>query len=181
MRVFFGLELTADTTLQIAAWRDREPRPGGRPVPPANFHITLAFVGEIVPGSLERLCLAVDDALQRARPPGGQLLLDCVGYWPKPGIFWVGPQTWPESLSQLAQKLRQLATVAGAPRDRNPFHPHISLLRNCTTAPAAPASQPAIWLAYRDFTLFESRQGKSGVSYHPLQQWELASPDRPAP
>ncbi len=181
MRVFFGLELPADIALQIAAWRDRQLGPAGRPVPAANFHITLAFVGEIAPGPLERLCQAVDDALQRARPEGGELVLDCAGYWPRPGIYWLGPGTWPESLSQLATKLRQLATVAGARRDRSPFQPHISLLRNCSTAPAAPVSQSAICMAYRDFTLFESRQGKTGVSYHPMQQWELARPAGAAP
>ena len=47
MRVFFGLELDASTTLAIADWRDRQLACAGRPVPPANFHITLAFIGEL--------------------------------------------------------------------------------------------------------------------------------------
>jgi 2'-5' RNA ligase len=176
MRVFFGLELPAEVAMQIADWRDRQLGPGGRPVAPANFHITLAFIGEIAPGPQERLCLAVDGWLEQIRPRGGQLMLDCTGYWPRPGIYWVGPRTWPEPLSQLAKKLRQLAVGAGARRDRNAFQPHVTVLRNCPTAPAAPVTQPAIRLSYRDFTLFESRQGKAGVSYHPVQQWELAWP-----
>jgi 2'-5' RNA ligase len=142
-------------------------------VPPANFHITLAFIGEMAPSSLERLCQAVDSWMVRADTAGAELALDRTGYWPRPGIYWLGPGRWPASLSALATRLRQLATSAGARRDRNVFTPHITLFRNCQAAPAAPAEVPAIALCYRHFTLFESRQGKSGVSYHPLQHWEL--------
>jgi 2'-5' RNA ligase len=181
MRTFFGLELPADVAMQIADWRDRQLRCAGRPVPPANFHITLAFIGEIAPGPLERLCLAVDSWLEHEPVPGAQLVLDCPGYWPKPGIYWLGPGKWPEPLALLANKLRHLATSAGARRDRNPFRPHVTLYRNCSTPPAAAARQPAISLPYLDFTLFESKQGKTGVSYHPLQQWDLLSLNRPGP
>ncbi|MCB1699902.1 MAG: RNA 2',3'-cyclic phosphodiesterase [Halioglobus sp.] len=176
MRTFFGLEAEATTAIQIADWRDRQFACDGRPVPPANFHITLAFVGETSPQALENLCLSVDAWLARQDTRGAKLLLDCTGYWPKPGIYWLGPKTWPDTLSALAAKLRQLATNIGARRDRNPFQPHVTLFRQCVTAPLAPATEPAITLAYRHFTLFESRQGKSGVSYHPLQHWELAAP-----
>ena len=108
--------------------------------------------------------------------PGAQLVLDCVGYWPKPGIYWLGPTSWPEPLSALAAKLRHLATNAGARRDRNPFQPHVTLFRNCATPPPAPASDLQLPLLYQHFTLYESRQGKSGVTYHPLQHWELSPP-----
>ena len=176
MRTFFGLELPADVAVQVADWRDRQPGVTGRAVPPANFHITLAFIGEIAPGPLERLCQAVDDWLEQGRVGTGELLLDRTGYWPRPGIYWLGPGNWPEPLSQMARKLRHLATSVGARRDRNPFQPHITLYPNCSTPPAAPATLPSIPLRYRDLTLFESRQGRSGVSYHPLQQWELPRP-----
>ena len=175
MRTFLALELPGKTAMQIADWRDRQCGPVGRPVPPANFHITLAFIGELSEGPLERLCLAIDQWLAGSGHPGGELVLDCIGYWPKPGIHWLGPHEWPGPLSQLAGKLRHLATAAGARRDRNLFRPHVTLFRNCSTAP--PVTAPAISLQYRHFTLFESKQGKTGISYHPLQHWEL-SPQR---
>jgi 2'-5' RNA ligase len=176
MRTFLALELPGETAMQIADWRDRQFGPVGRAVPPANFHITLAFIGELSEGRLERLCLATDEWLAGAGPAGGKLLLNCTGYWAKPGIYWLGPDEWPEALSQLAGKLRQLATAAGARRDRNSFRPHVTLFRNCSTAP--PVTAPAISLPYSHFTLYESRQGKTGVSYHPLQHWELSPPER---
>ena len=45
MRVFFGLEPDQQTILAIADWRDRQFNAAGRAVTPANFQITLAFIG----------------------------------------------------------------------------------------------------------------------------------------
>ena len=176
MRVFFGLELDAQSTLQIADWRDRQFTLAGRPVPPANFHITLAFVGETSESALERLCLAVDNWLQRDRVRGASFELECTGYWHQPGIYWLGPATCPPRLAQLADKLAGLATRAGGKRDRSSYQPHITLFRRCRAAPPAPAVIPRMALTYSHFTLFESRQGKRGVSYHPLQYWDLLPP-----
>lgn len=174
MRAFFGLEVTAGTALQIADWRDRQLAQAGRPVPPANFHITLAFVGELPEAALERLLPSVDEWLVPATVTGDELLLDRTGYWHKPGIYWLGPSNWPQPLSKLAKKLRNLATGVGARLDRNPFQPHVTLYRKCSEAPPAPTAAPAIAMAYEGFTLFESRQGRRGVSYHPLHDWALS-------
>lgn len=176
MRTFFGLPLTTVCAREIADWRDRQLALDARPVPPANFHITLAFIGELRGDALERLCLAVDQWQGDHLPAGDTLTLDRVGYWQKTGIYWLGPSAWPDSLSRLASKLRGLASASGARRDRNRFQPHITLFRHCRTPPPAPASRSAIELTYDHFTLFESRQGRKGVSYHPLQDWELLPP-----
>jgi RNA 2',3'-cyclic 3'-phosphodiesterase len=173
MRLFFGLQLDATTALQVADWCDRQLACAGQPVPPANFHITLAFIGPLPEPAIERLCLAVDEWLPRGTVTGATLLLDRTGYWPKPGIYWLGPTTWPEHLARLAQKLNSLASAVGAKRDRNSFQPHITLYRRCDTAPPAPTLSPSIDMAYRHCALFESRQGKQGVSYHVLQDWDL--------
>lgn len=159
--------------MQVADWRDRQFADIGRPVPPANFHLTLAFLGAVSDSVLERVCLAADSWVAGSAVAGGALTLDCTGYWARPGIYWLGPGTWPDSLSQLARKLGQLATSAGARRDRNPFRPHVTLFRHCTAAPAV--ADPRFQLTYQHFTLFESRQGKTGVRYQPLQHWQLST------
>lgn len=173
MRVFFGLELDATTALQVADWRDRQLACAGQPVPPANFHITLAFIGPLSRAVIERLCLSVDEWVACRIVTGATLHLDRAGYWHKPGIYWLGPTTWPEHLERLAQKLNSLASAVGAKRDRNPFQPHITLCRRCSAAPPAPAQPPSIDMVYRHCTLFESRQGRQGVSYRVLQDWDL--------
>ena len=176
MRVFFALEPDPATLVKISTWRDRQLAQAGRAVPAANFHLTLAFVGEIRPPALERLCLAVDQRLERDCPPGANISLDITGFWPRPGIYWLGASHTPQALSGLAQRLANLATAAGGKRDRKTFQPHITLFRQCTLAPPAPAVPPAFELNYRDFTLFESKQGKRGVSYQALHSWELPPP-----
>jgi 2'-5' RNA ligase len=178
MRVFFGLELDSKTAIKVADWRDRQlpltANPTiGRAVPPANFHITLAFVGELPDTALEQLCLGVDEWLADGTTAGGLVSLNTIGYWPKPGIYWLGPDVWPQHLSGLAAKLRGLATAAGGKRDRNRFQPHITLFRGCSGAPPPPVQLPDFALGYGHVTLFESRQGRRGVSYHPLQDWQL--------
>jgi 2'-5' RNA ligase len=173
MRIFFGLETDPDTAMGIADWRDRQFPQAGRPVPPANFHITLAFVGEVMDQQLEQICQAIDNWLDSGAPARGQLTLDQTGYWHKPGIYWLGPSSWPQELSGLSRKLKSLARASGAKRDRNSFQPHLTLFRGCKTAPPAPTASPAFRFAYDQITLFESRQGRRGVSYHPLESWQL--------
>ena len=143
MRLFFALEPGGQTAIDIADWRDRQLPAAGRPVPVANLHITLAFLGEISSHRLERLCNAVDQYLQCKSLPGGELTLDQVGYWSKPRILWLGPSQWPESLNQLAAGLGQLGGVEGGKRKRGAFQPHITLFRGCETAPAAPLAPSA--------------------------------------
>jgi 2'-5' RNA ligase len=175
MRLFFGLEAPAELAMQIAEWRDRELGAAGRPVPPANFHITLAFVGELPAQDMEALALRVDEWVERKRPQGGSLDLNLTGYWQKPGIYWLGSNEWPEGLTRLASKLKNLSTAAGARRDRKPFQPHVTLFRNCRLPPPAPSSAPRFAFRYDHVTLFESRQGRRGMSYHPVATWDLLS------
>jgi len=173
MRVFFGFTPDASTALAIAAWRDRQLRCVGRPVSPANFHLTLAFVGELPLPAIERLCNGVDDWMSRAEVPRDTLTLDRTGYWNRPGIYWLGPTLWPTPLTRLARKLGSLTGAVGGKRDRHAFQPHVTLYRRCTEPPPGPALPPAISMEYRQCTLFESRRGRDGVSYHAVQDWPL--------
>ncbi|NQX87955.1 MAG: RNA 2',3'-cyclic phosphodiesterase [Halioglobus sp.] len=176
MRIFFGLELDTTTTLAIADWRDRQRVFDGRPVPPANFHITLAFIGELPAPSVDRLCGTVDTWLPGHAMASTTLRLDRTGYWPRPRLYWLGPSNWPDQLTALARKLGSLAGSVGGKRDRNPFVPHITLYRRCRLPPPQPALGPDIEMPYCNCTLFESRQARQGISYRPLQTWPLPAP-----
>ena len=173
MRLFFALEPAASTATAISDWRDCNLPALGVPVPPRNFHITLAFLGSLKTSALPQLCQSVDDWLNDNPIAGTTLTLNQVGYWPKPGIFWLGPSHWPDNLSSLAKKLNHLGIRAGATRDRNPFQPHVTLFRRCHTAPQ-PNVAPETPFPYAHFCLFESREGKNGVSYRSLSEWDLA-------
>lgn len=178
MRLFFALEPDSRSALAIADWRDRYLSLAGRPVPTANLHITLAFLGEISEQRLERLCDSVDAYLEARQIGGGALRLDQLGYWPKPRILWLGPSRWPDDLSQLAAGLGQVGVAEGGKRRRGAFQAHITLFRGCERPPSAPARAPDFVLQYDSFTLMESRQGRHGVSYHPLAHWQLLEAPR---
>ncbi len=169
MRLFFGLGLSAPEAIALADWRERCVHCDGRPVPMANFHLTLAFLGELQPRRLDDLLTTADGLLGADRDYS--MVIDQVGYWSRPGIYWAGPSVWPKALEDLATALRGLSVQFGGKRERAAFQPHITLFRRCQSAPPAPAAAPAIALAPESVVLFESRQGRDGVSYQPLAEW----------
>lgn len=176
MRAFLGIELDPTTALQIGDWRDRQFSHNARPVPVANFHITLAFAGELAPGAVDELCGAVDNWVAASAPKGHTLVLDRTGFWPNPGLYWLGPSQWPASLDAQAKKLRHLAAASGARRDRKRFLPHITLFRRSSSAPPMPAHPPAFRLTCDHIALFESQRTRNGVSYEVLRDWPLVFP-----
>ena len=178
MRTFFALDLPAQSKLAIARWREsafRSLEAGGlaRPVPAANFHMTLAFIGELPQRKLEQLCDRVDALLGSKPCAAGIVELNEVGYWPRNGILWLGPAQCPGELQQLATRLRTLAGQAGGKRESKAFQPHISLFRRCTIAPPASLSAPEFAVGYAEITLFESHRGDQGASYQPIHRWTL--------
>jgi 2'-5' RNA ligase len=178
MRIFFALDLAPAAKLELSAWRDksfRELAAGGmaRPVPAGNFHMTLAFIGDVTEQKLEGLCDSVDQSLSREPVEAVGLAINELGYWPRQGILWLGPRHCPDQLLQLATRLKGLGTRVGGKLDNRAFQPHITLFRRCKLPPPPPLLPPDFSLDYDDFVLLESQQGKRGVSYHPLQRWQL--------
>ena len=171
MRLFFALAPGASSAAALGAWRDRQVHAEGRSVPLPNLHITLAFLGEISQNRLESLCNAVDTLAPGDGPL--HLHLDQLGYWPKPGICWIGPSQWPERLETLARRLDEIGVAQGGKRSRGRYQPHITLLRGCQTPPPAPIEAPTFDLEFDHFSLFESRQGRRGVSYAETASWPL--------
>jgi len=180
MRIFFALDLPPSVKQDIADWRDRSFRgllagATARAVPAGNFHVTLAFVGEVPQYDLDRLCCSVDQLLDRASIGTDNLAFDELGYWQRQGILWLGPKHYPHAVVQLADRLKGLATRVGGKRDNKAFQPHITLFRRCEMPPPPSLEPPEFKLEFEEFTLFESKQGKRGVDYYPLQHWSLAN------
>jgi len=173
IRAFFGIGLEGRDSSRITDWRDQTCTCEGKPVPPANLHITLAFIGDIKRTALEQIADGAERYFAMNAIGGGTLVLDTAGYWSKPGIFWIGPSQWPQTLNRLSQKLGHLSCAAGGKRNNRPFQPHVTLNRRCRNPPAAPLYEPNVSLSYANCTLFESHQGKKGVSYHALERWPL--------
>lgn len=177
MRLFFALPVEGSLALDIDHWRKQNfPIAQGK-VPAANYHITLAFLGDVATSKLDALCQRVDDLCTAPYAQPGELLLDTVGYFAKPGILWVGPKHWPDHLSRLASALFHFGKALGSHKGKQDFQPHITLYRRCD-APVQALQPPDFTLPYGELVLYESVNGKSGVHYQECVTWPLNA--RPA-
>jgi RNA 2',3'-cyclic 3'-phosphodiesterase len=142
---------------------------GGRPVPRANWHITLAFLGS-VDGETRRCVEHMADAV---RVPAFELWLDRLGFWPRPGgILWLGASQPPEALVRLATRLGEEISSSGIELDRRPFHAHLTLMRRVERAVRLDPPTPLCW-PVGDFVLCESVTDPGGARYRVLERWAL--------
>jgi 2'-5' RNA ligase len=82
----------------------------------------------------------------RISQPPFTLHLDDAGQWLRSRVVWLGTRQ-PRGLLQLANMLRAQAARSGCYQSPQPFHPHITLLRDAGQAVALPA--PGFHWAFR--------------------------------
>jgi 2''-5'' RNA ligase len=170
-RVFFAIEIPTTIQKQIVRWRaEHFPDDAGRPVAAANMHMTLAFLGEVSAEKQQALATMAG----RIRQPGFTLQLDDAGQWLRSQVVWLGTRQPPRGLLQLASMLRSQAARSGCHQSPQPFHPHLTLLRNAHHAVRIPA--PGFHWAFpvTEFALYESLYANGRTRYIPLQRWALS-------
>lgn len=137
---------------------------GGRPVAPANYHVTLAFLGSVPNEALPAIVAAVEGLAA----PAVTLRLDTLGAFPAAGVLWLGAATGPPELAALAAGIRDLMTGLGLRPDEKPFQPHVTIARHVPRRPrlaALPAlADPVAW-PVRDFALVDSVTDPAGARY----------------
>ncbi|MCF2948780.1 RNA 2',3'-cyclic phosphodiesterase [Paraglaciecola aquimarina] len=170
MRAFLGLSPDAKTKLAIDAWRHKSLPQFNAPVPAANFHVTLAFLGQVTAKHLDSINTEIENMPDIAE---FDVTLDQVGYWPKPKAFWLGCQNSAEQHKQLAKQLHKIAKIAGLNLPKHPYIPHLTLARKCNENPPAPLIQPNFNWRAKEFHLYESVSSSHGVAYHIRQSWPL--------
>ena len=170
-RLFFAIEIPAKIQKQLVQWRaDNFPADAGVPVAAANMHMTLAFLGE-VSAEKQRALAAMAG---RIRQPGFTLHLDDAGQWLRSRVVWLGTRQPPRGLLQLANMLRAQAARSGCYQSPQPFHPHLTLLRNAGQAVSIPAPGLHWDFPVTEFVLYESRYAGGRTRYTPLQRWTLS-------
>lgn len=170
-RLFFAIEPPATVQRQIVRWRAANfPAEAGRPVAAANLHLTLAFLGEV---SAEKQ-QALSAMAGRIRQPGFTLNLDDAGQWLRSRVVWLGTRQPPRGLLQLANLLRAQAARSGCYQSPQPFHPHLTLLRNTAHAVAIPAPGFSWAFPVTEFVLYESIFHQGRTRYTPLTRWTLS-------
>ena len=103
LRLFFALPCPTKIAAQIDAWR-QDQHFAGKPVPAANLHVTLAFLGQ-VPQSRVQLLQRVPPKLALA-DLAFDLNLDRLDCWPE-GLLHLAPSQPPQTLLKLARALQQ--------------------------------------------------------------------------
>ena len=169
MRLFFGISLPDEIRLAAAKRADdcRTQIPG-RYTLEENYHITLAFLGDV---PQERLADA-QRVLARAvcSTPAPLLTLGETDYFGRQqnGILILRVISEP-ALDALHDALIEALLAAGLPADRGPFSPHITLARH-TCVPDGPLpGGKALRFRPTDAHVFLSARGDDGVlRYTPL-------------
>jgi 2'-5' RNA ligase len=168
-RLFFAL-WPADATREALR---RETRTvvrhcGGKPVTPANYHLTLAFLGNVPD---ERLP-AIMAAARALEVPAFDLTLDRYGTFEAAQVLWIGPAEAPAPLRLLAGEIGHLmAEVAELPTDLRPFHPHVTLARKVRNPPELKPPRPVTW-PVDGFALVESETDPAGARYQVIATFE---------
>lgn len=101
--------------------------PQARWVRPQSWHVTLKFIGEKVPETVED----IKRELAAIRAPQFPLAFRGYGVFPSAKaarVFWIGIEAGPE-LSQLATAVDDATARLGIPREDHPFRPHLTLAR----------------------------------------------------
>lgn len=95
-----------------------------------SFHLTLKFLGEISPDSMERVRRVLAGTVHQF--PTFFLTLgqvECFLVSRSPKILWVGVETETETLINLQNKLEEKLAKNGFKRDKRRFAPHLTLGR----------------------------------------------------
>ncbi len=174
LRLFFALlpppELAAALAERAAGLAGEY---GGRPLPAANLHLTLLFLGDVAGTRLPALNLAASTAAAAWRP--FTLRLDRLGCWPRQQLLWAGPQQAALELTDFSTWLRSTVEQAGFPvaEAGRPFVPHLTLLRKPARMPPdeLPLALPA-W-PVSGFALLASTRTAAGASYRRLGAWPV--------
>ncbi|WNQ10183.1 RNA 2',3'-cyclic phosphodiesterase [Paenibacillus aurantius] len=148
--------------LREACSRLKPSAPFRKWVHPADYHITLQFLGGVPSSQIE----TIKEAL--AREPLGEpfrLALSRLGTFgasSAPRVLWAGLQGDLPSLARLQQTVTTLMTPFGYPPEDRPFKPHITLARKAE-GPVRLEEVPlaaADWTVTR-FVLYQTHMGRS--------------------
>ncbi len=122
MRLFIAVDLADNMKKSLVGTLHELKKQGiaGSYVPMQNFHVTLAFLGEVKdPEEVMRVMNSLEAESSR-------MSFDGYGFFGD--SFWIGIKT-NQKLKKYAADLKKALTQAGLPCDMSKFEPHVTLIR----------------------------------------------------
>jgi 2'-5' RNA ligase len=188
-RLFVGARVSVETANAIAACaemlqrraKDARPTIDMKWVAPANYHVTLKFLGPTRDDAIG----AVRDALEKACIGAEPFKLRCarVGAFPsldKASVVWAGAES--DALGALAGKIDAAMEALGFARETRAFHGHVTISRLRETRPVRELVLPLAEQVFSEsridgVTLFESVTKSSGPAYSELHRITFKRPE----
>lgn len=176
LRLFFALwPSVAHRKALVAATAAAVAQVECHPVPPANLHVTLAFLGQVPARSVADLLVVGG----QGDYPALELAFDRLEYWPKPRVLVALASREPAAGVRLVDRLWRRIEPLGIRRESRPWQPHLTLARKIrrpppagltmTAVPADPDRKAAPWR----LALVESVTHSRGARYRLLADWPL--------
>lgn len=178
-RLFVGARISIATAnnlsqaVETVARRARDAGADVRWVSPANYHVTLKFLGWTRSEAVDAIRDALVEACRGTK--AFTLKTSRLGAFPsleKANVVWAGAGSANESseLAELAQKIEAAMEALGFAKEKRSFHPHVTLGRLRETRPLKEAVLPVSEQMFGDtridsITLFESETKSSGSVY----------------
>jgi 2'-5' RNA ligase len=167
-RLFTGLEIPPEIGAELSRYRGG--LPGARWVEPANYHVTLRFIGDVDEAVAADIYAALEETRPRAAIP---IEIDGLasfgGERPHAVFAAVTPSA---ALSELQAEHEALARRVGLPPDKRKFHPHVTLarLRHVSSLDVADflglhGGGPRLAFTARRVALYSARESTGGGPY----------------
>jgi RNA 2',3'-cyclic 3'-phosphodiesterase len=175
-RIFVAVPLPDEVRMALTDRLEASELPG-TVVPPANWHITLRFIGWTDDVAYDRLVGSLDQAdLGR----GFEIDLGELGAFPRPKratVLWLAVSKGQTRLEELAIEVEEAVQTAGFEAEDRPFRPHLTLSRirppvDVTRLIDAFAGAGLGWRCH-SVVVYRSHLGRGGARYEPLETFPL--------
>lgn len=147
---------------------------GGQPVPAANLHVTMAFLGQVPQRRLADLAEAARAAALGPRCDPLELRFDHLEYWRGAQLLCAAPGSPCAPVAALADVLKARLTQSGFAPDLKPFRAHVTVVRKVSRAGSI-ANMPAVTWRFTHLALIESRTLPQGSLYSVVESYALCS------
>ncbi|MCC6203287.1 MAG: RNA 2',3'-cyclic phosphodiesterase [Gammaproteobacteria bacterium] len=165
-RLFFALWPDDEVRAAVAEVANEVRLASGRRVPAANYHVTLAFLGD-VDDDITAAALALGETI--AGTPF-TFTLDRLGWWRGPAVAWFAPGEPPSPLVDLARVLGAALRRVGLPAESGSYRPHLTVARKVAAPPRLDHAFAVHWRVAA-MALVASRAGPDGSRYEPVATW----------